>query len=150
MLKILIISTWFVVWLVNCTRFNWAIVGFFILTKLLVYSFYLEDNSPSLVFVIQKYPNFLMIFTGETPVFFGRYTRIILLLLFTMKFFCIFFSESIFPKDCIFCVLGEENQEAFSENYSLISGVLQGLVKICRKYMEVSLFLLLSCNTLIL
>ena len=52
---------------------------------------------------------------------------------------------------CIFCVLAEENQEAFSEKCSLISGViLQGLVKICKKYIEVNLFLLLSCSTLIL
>ena len=32
----------------------------------------------------------------------------------------------------------------------IISGVLQGLVKICKKYIEVNLFLLLSCTTLIL
>ena len=53
-----------------------------------------------------------------------------------------FFCESIFQK--LFCVLAEENQAAFSERCSLISGVLQGLVNICKKYMEVNLFLLLS------
>ena len=42
-----------------------------------------------------------------------------------------------------FCVLALENQEAFSESCSLISGVLQGLVKVCKKYMEVNNFLLL-------
>ena len=44
-----------------------------------------------------------------------------------------------------FCVLAQENQEAFSESCSLISGALQGLVKICKKYMEVNNFLLLIC-----
>ena len=34
------------------------IVVFFILTKLLAYTFFLEDISPSLIFVIPKYPNF--------------------------------------------------------------------------------------------
>ena len=34
-IKILVISTSFGVWLVNCIRFNWVIVEFFILTKLL-------------------------------------------------------------------------------------------------------------------
>ena len=73
-----------------------------------------------------------------------------LLLLFTMKFFGIF-SESIFHKKIFFfCVLAKENQETFSEKCSLISGLLQGLVKICKKYMEVNLFLLLSCSTLLL
>ena len=33
-----------------------------------------------------------------------------------------------------------ENPEAFSESCSLISGVLQGLVKICKKYIEVNHF----------
>ena len=48
--------------------------------------------------------------------------------------FFVFFSESIFPKNFIFCVLVEENQEAFSERCSLISGALQGLVKICKPF----------------
>ena len=68
----------------------------------------------------------------------------IFLLLFTMKLFCFFF-RSIFPKK-LFCVLARENLEAFSERCSRISGVLQGLVKICKKYMEVNHFLLLSCS----
>ena len=69
------------------------------------------------------------------------HVRIISLLLFTMKFFCIF-SESICPKECwfFFCILAQEYQEAFSEKCSLISGVLQGLVKICKKYMGVNHF----------
>ena len=45
-----------------------------------------------------------------------------------------------------FCVLALENQGAFSERCSLICGVLQGLVKICKKYMEVNHFLLLRCG----
>ena len=49
MLKILVISTWFGVWLVNCIRFSWIIVGFFILTKLLAYTFFLEDISTSFI-----------------------------------------------------------------------------------------------------
>ena len=63
--------------------------------------------------------------------------------------FFVFFSEPIFPKNCIifFCILEQENQEEFSESCSLISGVLQGLVRISKKYMEVNLFLLLSWST---
>ena len=65
--------------------------------------------------------------------------------------FFVFFSEPIFPKNCIifFCILEQENQEGFSESCSLISGVLQGLVRISKKYMEVNLFLLLSWSTCI-
>ena len=62
----------------------------------------------------------------------------IVLLLFTMKFSCIFFF--------FFCVLAWENQVAFGERCSCISGALQGLVKICKKYMEVNHFLFLSCS----
>ena len=61
----------------------------------------------------------------------------------------LYFSRSIFPKDCIFLRSGGR-KEAFSEKCSVISGVLQGLVKICKKNMEVNLFLLLNCTTLIL
>ena len=71
------------------------------------------------------------------------HARIILLTSFSMKYFWIF-SESIFSKNCILGeILTQENQEAFSESCSLISGALQGLVKICKKYMEVNHFLLL-------
>ena len=79
-----------------------------------------------------------------------RYARIIRLLLFTMNVFLHFFPNQFFQKVVFFCVLAEENQEAFSEMCSFISGVLEGLVKICKKFMEVNLFLLLSCSTLIL
>ena len=58
LLKSLIISTWFGVWMVNCIQFSWIIAGFFILTKLLVYTFFLEDVSPILIFVMQKHPSF--------------------------------------------------------------------------------------------
>ena len=61
-----------------------------------------------------------------------------------------FFFKSIFPKDCIFLRSGGENQETFSEKCSVISNVLPGLVKICKKYMDVNLFLLLSCSARIL
>ena len=47
------------------------------------------------------------------------HAQIILLLLYTMKFF-VFFSETIFPKS----YLAQENQESFSESGSLISGIL--------------------------
>ena len=53
---------------------------------------------------------------------------ILLLLLFTMTFFCIFF----------------QFKELFSKRCSIISCVVQGLVEICKKYMEVNLFLLLT------
>ena len=67
------------------------------------------------------------------------HARIILLLLFFMKF--IFFPNQFFKKNCIFfCVLASENQEAFSERCSPISSVLQGLVRICKKCMEVNHF----------
>ena len=72
------------------------------------------------------------------------HARIIVLLLYTMKFY-VLFSESIFLKNCIFCVLALERQVSFSERYSLISGILQGLVKTCKKYIEVNHFSLLSC-----
>ena len=71
------------------------------------------------------------------------------------SFFSKFFSKTIFLTVFFFffffffCALAEENQEAFSEKFSFISGVLQGLVKIWKKYMEANLFLLLSCRTLI-
>ena len=55
MLKILIISTWFGVWLVNCIRFSWIIVGFSILTKLLAHTFFLEDISTSLILGCQNF-----------------------------------------------------------------------------------------------
>ena len=70
--------------------------------------------------------------------------RIILLLLYTMKFFLYFFLNEFFQKNCIFCVLAQENQESFSERCTLINGILQGLVKTCKKYIEVNHFLLLS------
>ena len=47
-------------------------------------------------------------------------------------------SKSIFPKNFIFCVLASENQELFSERFSLLNGILQGLVKTCKKYFEVN------------
>ena len=72
------------------------------------------------------------------------HTRIILLLLFTMKFFCIF-SESIFPKKCIFFAFWRKKIRRYLVN-SLVSGVLQGLAKICKRYMEVNHFLLLICS----
>ena len=58
------------------------------------------------------------------------------------------FFESIFPKKklFVFCVLALENQEVFSESCSLITGVLQDSVKICKKYMEVTNFLLVICS----
>ena len=58
MLIILVISIWFGVWLANYIRFNWIICGFFILTKFLAYTFFFENISPSLIFVMQKHPNF--------------------------------------------------------------------------------------------
>ena len=54
-LNILVISTWPGGWLVNCIRFNWIIVRFCILTKLLTYTFSLVNILPSLIFVIQKH-----------------------------------------------------------------------------------------------
>ena len=70
----------------------------------------------------------------------------IIIIIIYYEVFFVFFSEPIFPKNCIifFCILEQENQEGFSESCSLISGVLQGLVRISKKYMEVNLFLLLS------
>ena len=73
LLKTLVISTWFGVWLVNCIWFSWIIVGFFILTKLFAYTFSLEDASPGLIFVVQKHPNFYQFLPGKIAVFFGRY-----------------------------------------------------------------------------
>ena len=62
------------------------------------------------------------------------------------EFFLHSLPNQFFQKIAFFCILVKENQEAFSERYSLVSGVLKGLVKICEKYMELNPFLLLSCN----
>ena len=76
------------------------------------------------------------------------HARIILLSLFTMKTFCILFqlNFSLFFLLFFFCVLAYENKEAFSERCSLVSGVVQCLVKTCEKYTEVNHFVLLSCS----
>ena len=96
------------------------------------------------IFVLSKVLNFVLL---VPPVFWFRYyARIILLLLFTMKFFCIFFRINFSKKLYFFCDRSQENQEVFSERCSLISGVLRGLVKTCKKYMEVNHSLLLSCS----
>ena len=70
------------------------------------------------------------------------HARIILLLLFIMKFF----SESFFPQNCNFCLSAQENQTAFSKRCSLINSILQGLVKICKKYIGVNHFSLKSSS----
>ena len=70
------------------------------------------------------------------------HARFTLLLLFTMKFFYIFFRINFSKKFNFFCVLAQENQDELSERCSLISVILQGLVKSCEKYMEVNHFLL--------
>ena len=161
MLKILVISTWFVVWLVNWLRFSWIIVGFSILTKLLAYGFYLEDISPSLIFVIQKHPNFTESLPGKLQSFSGDMCALreplgdVMRELFyyyylLWSFFCTFFRINFSKKLYYFCILAEENQEVFSERCSIISRVLQGLVKMCKIYMEVNQFLLVSCSTRIL
>ena len=63
----------------------------------------------------------------------GRHhTRMIFLLLllslFTMKFF-VFFSELVFQKKVFCCILALENQKAFSGTCSLIRDVLEGSLK---------------------
>ena len=66
-----------------------------------------------------------------------------------MKSFLYFFPNQFFQKILFFffyCVLAQENQEAFSEKRYLISAVLQGLAQICKKDMEVNHFLFLSCR----
>ena len=69
-----------------------------------------------------------------------------LFLLFTMKFLFFFFQVNFSKKLYIFFAFWLKKQEAFSERCSLIGGVLRGLVKTCKKYMEVNHFLLLSCS----
>ena len=68
------------------------------------------------------------------------HARMILLLLFTMKCFCIFFRNFFF----FFLTFWHKKIRRHSERCSVISGVLLGLVKICKKYMEVNPFLLVS------
>ena len=70
----------------------------------------------------------------------------IIFLLSIMNFFLYSLPNQFFQKIAFFCILVKENQEAFSERYSLVSVVLEGLVKICKKYMELNPFLLLSCS----
>ena len=107
------------------------------------------------IFVLSKVLNFVLLapslvwFTMDlqTGHLEDRYhVQIILLWLFTVKFFCIFFPNKFFQKFVFYCVLAWENRERFSETCYLISGVLQGLVKICKKYVEVNNFLLLICS----
>ena len=69
------------------------------------------------------------------------HARMILLLLFTMKCFCIFFRNFFF---FFFLTFWHKKIRRHSERCSVISGVLLGLVKICKKYMEVNPFLLVS------
>ena len=69
-----------------------------------------------------------------------------IIIIFYEVFLCFFLSQFFQKNVFSFCVLVLENQEAFSESCSFISGVLQGLGKICKKYMEVNHFLLLICN----
>ena len=69
-----------------------------------------------------------------------------IIIIFYEVFLCFFLSQFFQKNVFSFCVLVLENQEAFSESCSFISGVLQGLGKICKNYMEVNHFLLLICN----
>ena len=62
------------------------------------------------------------------------------------KDFLYFFPNQYFENIVSFCVLAKENQEALSERCFLVTSVLQGLNKICKKYMEVNHFLLLICR----
>ena len=55
--------------------------------------------------------------------------------------FLYFFLNQFFQK---IVFLPSENQKTFSEKCSLISVILQGLVKTCEKYIEVNHFLLLG------
>ena len=120
------------------------------------FSYFIEKQGTIFkIFVLGKVPNVVLLvppvvwFTMDlkTAHLEDRYHAriIVLLLLYTMKFY-VLFSESIFLKNCIFCVLALERQVSFSERYSLISGILQGLVKTCKKYIEVNHFSLLSCS----
>ena len=77
-LNTLVISAWLDVWLVNCIRFNWIFVGFFILiisTKCSLISFF-SKISPLVLFL--QYKNILISndFHRENPSFLwgiGRY-----------------------------------------------------------------------------
>ena len=62
-----------------------------------------------------------------------------------VKFFCIFFPNQFFLL-FFFAFWRKKIKEAFSERCSLISVILPGFVKICKKYIEVNHFLLLSCS----
>ena len=87
-----------------------------------------------------------MLFVNLSKISCANYSIIIIY----YEVFLYFFPNQFFQKIIFFCILAEESQETFSEKCSLISGVLQGLVKTCKKYMEVNLFLLLSCSILTL
>ena len=118
-LKILVTSTWFIVWLVNCIRFSWTILGFFILTKLLSYSFiskilllvlFLQNKNILISDNLYRENSSLL---REICVLFVNLSEIscanYLLLLFTMKFFGIF-SESIFHKKIFFFLRSGERK----------------------------------------
>ena len=63
------------------------------------------------------------------------------------KAFLYFFPNQFFKKYIyFFCGLAQENQEAFSESSSLIKEVLQGLAKICKRYLETNHFSILICH----
>ena len=57
-----------------------------------------------------------------------------------MKFFCIFFRINFF-KNSIFFVFWRKKIRRH-----LVKGALQGLVKICKRHMEVNRFLILNCR----
>ena len=73
-------------------------------------------------------------------------TRELFIIIIYYKDFLYFLLNQFFQKNVFFWVLLYENQESFGERCSLISGILQGLVKTCKKYIEVNQFLLLSCS----
>ena len=103
------------------------------------------------VFVLSKVLNFVLLVppafwftmnlkTGHLE--YRYHARIMLLLLsFFVFFFRINFSFFFF-----FAFWRKKIKEAFSERCSLISVILPGFVKICKKYIEVNHFLLLSCS----
>ena len=119
--------------MVNCVRFSWIIVGFFILTKLLAYSFYLED---SLIIVIQKHPNsnnfyresssllleICVLFVNLSEISCANYSIIIY-----YEDFLHFFPNQFFQKILFFSFWRKKIRRHL---VPLINGVLQGLVKI--------------------
>ena len=84
-----------------------------------------------------------MLFVNLSEISCANYSIIIIY----YEVFLYFFRNQFFIKIVFFALWRKKIRTHLVK--SVISGVLQGLVKICKNYIEVNLFSLLSCSALI-